>query len=168
MNSEPSDAPEVIDAGWMRLRPFTPEDVDWVHRVSLDPVVRTFIDLPTPYLRSDAEYFVERVARERVERLAEDAATGRRLGRVGLHPRPGGAAEIGYWVDPAARALCRWAFTSQGVGIVHWQAQVGNDASRRVAERTGFRIEATLRQRAVREGRRVDVWVGSLLPGELR
>ncbi|MDT0341589.1 GNAT family N-acetyltransferase [Streptomyces litchfieldiae] len=173
----------TIDAGRLRLRPFTADDIDWVHQVALDPLMRTFIDLPSPYRREHAEHFVERLVREgwatrrRVEYLAEDAATGERLGRAGLSLKTGGAAEVGYWVDPAARgrgvattavtALCGWAFATLGLGIVHWRAEVGNDASRRVAEKAGFRVEATLRQRVVHRGQRVDAWLGSMLPEEL-
>lgn len=47
------------------------------------------------------------------------------------------------------------------------RTEVGNVASRRVAEKAGFRIEATLRKRQIHRGTRVDVWVGSLLKGEL-
>ncbi|TDC63253.1 GNAT family N-acetyltransferase [Streptomyces hainanensis] len=176
--------PPDIDAGWLRLRPFTDADIDWVHRVSLDPALERFIDLPSPYLREHAAYFVERLAVEgwrsgtRAEFLAEDAGTAGRLGRVGLHLRGDRTAEIGFWVAPtsrgrgvaptAARAVCRWAFAELGLDHVEWRAEVGNDASRRVAEKIGFRVEATLRRRLVHRGERVDAWVGSLLPAELR
>ena len=64
------------------------------------------------------------------------------------------------------RALCGWAFAALDLEIIEWRAQVGNSASRRVAERAGFLIEATLRRRQIHRGMRVDVWVGSLLAGE--
>ena len=65
------------------------------------------------------------------------------------------------------RAVCRWAFTSLGVELIEWRCEVGNAASRRVAEKAGFLIEATLRKRLIHRGRRVDAWVGSLLPSEM-
>jgi RimJ/RimL family protein N-acetyltransferase len=43
----------------------------------------------------------------------------------------------------------------------------GNIASRRVADKAGFLIEATLRKRRVRRGVRVDELVGSLLRDEV-
>ncbi|MDT0317279.1 GNAT family N-acetyltransferase [Streptomyces millisiae] len=175
--------PVVLEAGRLRLRPFTEGDVDWVHRVSLDPALQRFIDLPAPYRRADAEHFVRRLAVDgwaagsRAEFLVEDAATADRLGRVGLHLRGDGTAEIGFWVAPAARgrgvaptaaaAACRWGFADLGLALVEWRAEVGNDASRRVAEKVGFRVEATLRKRLRHRGERVDAWVGSLLPDEL-
>ncbi|KAB8158871.1 GNAT family N-acetyltransferase [Streptomyces sp. 3MP-14] len=175
--------PITLDAGRLRLRPFTGADADWVYRVSLDPAMRRFIDLPSPYLREHAEHFVEHLAvagwngGTRAEFLVEDAETARRLARVGLHLRGDRTAEIGYWADPAARArgvtsaavaaACRWAFDDERLELIEWRAEVGNHASRRVAEKVGFRIEGTLRRRLRHRGERVDAWVGSLLPGEI-
>ncbi|MGP4100590.1 GNAT family N-acetyltransferase [Nonomuraea sp. KM90] len=121
---------------------------------------------------------VRLISAGRLEFLAADAATGERLGRVGLGPRGDGTAEIGYWVDPrargrgvatdAVRAACRWAFATQGLELIEWRAEVGNVGSRRVAERAGFLIEGTLRKRLRRHrGVRVDAWVGSLLKEEM-
>ena len=66
----------------------------------------------------------------------------------------------------AVRALCGWAFAELDLEIIEWRTEVGNIASRRVAEKAGFLIEATLRKRQVHRGMRVDVWVGSLLKCE--
>ena len=180
---------ETITAGNIRLRPFAVADIPWVYEVSLDPRVQKFVQLPMPYRRADAEYFVREMAiaawagRQRAEFVVESAeevdadGEARRLGRVGLGLDGGGAAQIGYWMDPAARgrgvataavrALCAWGFASLGLGLIEWRAEVGNAASRRVAEKAGFRVEAVLRRRLVHRGGRVDAWIGSMLPGEL-
>ena len=132
----------------------------------------------------DAAYFVRHMTMaawedgRRAEFLVADAATGARLGRVGLDLRPydPGPAEIGHWTDPrargrgvataAARAVCRWAFTALDLALIEWHCEVGNLPSRRVAEKAGFLIEATLRRRLIHRGQRVDAWVGSpLRPG---
>jgi RimJ/RimL family protein N-acetyltransferase len=67
----------------------------------------------------------------------------------------------------AVRAVCQWAVTTAGVELIEWRCQVGNVASRRVAEKAGFLIEARLRSRRVRTGVRVDEWVGSPLRDEV-
>jgi RimJ/RimL family protein N-acetyltransferase len=59
------------------------------------------------------------------------------------------------------------AFTTLGTELIEWRCEVGNTASRRVAEKAGFLIEATLRQRLTQRGIRVDAWVGSMLSTEL-
>ncbi|SDH14261.1 GNAT family N-acetyltransferase [Nonomuraea jiangxiensis] len=173
-----------IDAGRLILRPFTPEDIPWVYEVSLDPALQHFVDLPSPYRMENAAFFVEELAiaggpdGRRLEFLAEDASTGERLGRVGLGLGTPGTAEIGYWVAPqarkrgvathAVRTVCRWAFRTHGLELIEWRAEVGNLASRRVAENVGFIVEATLRKRLFHRGVRVDAWVGSLLETDAR
>ncbi|MFI9837371.1 GNAT family N-acetyltransferase [Nonomuraea sp. NPDC051941] len=171
-----------IKAGWLALRPFKPADIPWVYEVSLDPALQHFVELPAPYRMEDAAFFVEQLAiagaqsGQRLEFLAEEVSTRERLGRVGLWLGAPGTAEIGYWVDPkargrgvatdAVRAVCRWAFRTHGLELIEWRAEVGNWASRRVAEKAGFTVEATLRKRLLHRGIRVDAWVGSLLKGE--
>jgi RimJ/RimL family protein N-acetyltransferase len=174
---------ETIRAGRIILRPFAEEDIPWVYAVSLDPAVQKYLELPRPYRLEHSEHFVQEMAiaawgrRERAEFVVEQAGDGIPLGRVGLGLDRLGGAQIGYWMDPAARgrgvateavrALCGWAFDALGLGLIEWRAEVGNVASRRVAEKAGFRFEAVLRQRLVHRGQRVDAWIGSLLPAEM-
>jgi RimJ/RimL family protein N-acetyltransferase len=170
---------QTIAAGRLTLRPFTSADIPWVYEVLLDPVLQRFMRIPAPYRLQDAASHVERAYiagwddGRRAEFVAQDAATATRLGRVGLRLGEPGAAEIGYWVDPrarqrgvataAVRAVCQWAVTTAGIELIEWRCEAGNIASRRVAEKAGFLVEATLRKRRVRDGVRVDEWVGSLL-----
>jgi RimJ/RimL family protein N-acetyltransferase len=174
--------PPVIEAGPCTLRPFREADIPWVCEVSQDPAIqRNLAEVFAPYRMEHAAYFVRHLALaawddgRRAEFLVEEAGTGTRLGRVGLDLRPHdpGAAEIGYWMAPAARGqgvatvavrtLCQWAFPELGLALIEWHCEVGNVASRRVAEKAGFLIEGALRARLIHRGRRVDAWVGSLL-----
>lgn len=173
----------IIPAGWLTLRPFTAADAGWVYDVSQDPAIQHYVQVPSPYRMEHAAFFVNQVAvaswdsGQRAEFLAEDTATGARLGRVGLDLHEPGTAAIGYWTDPrarnrgvattAVRTACHWAFTTLGTELIEWRCEVGNTTSRRVAEKTGFLIEATLRKRLVHRGTRVDAWVGSILSTEL-
>lgn len=177
--------PQTIAAGRLTLRPFSAADIPWVHAVSQDPAIqRNLTQAPAPYRIEDAAFFVHQVAiatwgsGQRAEFLVQDTVTSARLGRVGLNLRPSepGSAEIGYWVDPEARnqgvataavqAVCRWAFTALDIDLIEWRCEVGNTASRRVAEKAGFLFEATLRKRLIHRGTRVDAWVGSLLKND--
>jgi RimJ/RimL family protein N-acetyltransferase len=174
---------ETITAGWLRLRPFTTADIPWVYEVLLDPVVQRFMQVPSPYRLEDAASHVEHSyiagwnGGRQAEFVAEDAATATPLGRVGLRRGEPGAAEVGYWVDPrargrgvattAVRTVCQWAVTTAGIELIEWRCEAANIASRRVAEKAGFLIEATLRKRRLRDGMRVDECVGSLLRDEM-
>lgn len=169
-------------AGEITLRPFAVGDIPWVYEVSLDSAVQKYVQIPLPYRMADAEFFVREMAiaawerRERAEFVVVRSADRVRLGRVGLGLDGIGSAQVGYWMDPAARSrgvatravreLCRWGFESLGLGLIEWRAEVGNAASRRVAEKAGFTVEAVLRRRLVHRGVRVDAWIGSMLPEE--
>jgi RimJ/RimL family protein N-acetyltransferase len=67
--------------------------------------------------------------------------------------------EIGYWVrrcfvgqgyiTEAVRGVTRFAFETLGARRVEIRCDARNERSRRVAERSGFELEATLRNHAV-------------------
>ena len=107
----------TIAAGEIGLRPFSVADIPWVYEVSLDPRLQKYVQLPIPYRTADAEYFVREMAiggwerGQRAEFVVEADAGGpvrraagpRGLGRVGFGVDGGGAAQVGYWMDPSAR-----------------------------------------------------------------
>jgi RimJ/RimL family protein N-acetyltransferase len=65
------------------------------------------------------------------------------------------------------RLLVEWGIAELGLERVEWGGIVGNEASRRVAEKVGFRVAGTMRAVSLQPGRRVDLWVGDLLPADL-
>ncbi|GAA0609208.1 GNAT family N-acetyltransferase [Streptomyces crystallinus] len=104
-------------------------------------------------------------------------AEGALVAMVGVMRRGENVAELGFWaakehrgrgyMTEAALAVARWAFESAGVERLEWRAEVGNTASRAVAEKAGFTMEGTLRAGLVHGGTRRDSWVGGLLPSDL-
>lgn len=80
------------------------------------------------------------------------------LGQVGLRniSLAEGSASLSYWVIPAARGraiaatsvitVSAWAFGLIGFNRLNLHHSTANTASCRVAERTGYRLEGTLRQ----------------------
>jgi RimJ/RimL family protein N-acetyltransferase len=71
------------------------------------------------------------------------------------------------YVPEAVAAVCRWGFSELGLRRIEWHAEVGNDASRRVAEKVGFRFEGTLRSRLRHRGEWVDAWLAALVADDL-
>jgi RimJ/RimL family protein N-acetyltransferase len=131
-----------------------------------------------PYNESDAHDFVKRVAegwRGNVARFAIEYE-GRFAGTVDLRFDGIVGAEVGFGLAPwargrgvmtrALRLLLAWGFGLPGIQVVYWRAQVGNGASRRVAQRCGFRMEGTVRGLLEQRGERRDGWIGSLRRGE--
>jgi RimJ/RimL family protein N-acetyltransferase len=145
--------------------------------------------LPDPYTEADAATFVDRCSAtwadgsENVFAITASAG-GRLLGMIGLHDidnltAPGGGmAEVGFWVvarerghgimPDALRLVCGYGFSELRLGRIEWQAEVGNTASLRAAEKVGFQFEGTCRRRLLHVGERVDGWLGGLLPEELQ
>src|ERR1044072_9392268 len=150
----------VLNAPDVRLRPFGRQDGAWVYYVPLDPELRRRLSLPDPYHRWHARYFVDEIAiasartGEGADFVSENPDTEIGLGWLGFHHRHGTEISCGFCLaaDARGRGLmiqalrvgCRWALTpgpaGLGVDAIHWEAQVGNAASRAVAARVGFTI----------------------------
>jgi RimJ/RimL family protein N-acetyltransferase len=180
----PMDPPRpVLEAPGLRLRPPTLADVDAITEAIQDPEIPRWIGvIPEPYTRDDAVRFVTQVsdadwaAGTARQWLITDAADGSALGMVGLHGRAPRVCEVGFWVRRGARgrgvavaateAVCRYAFDELGLARVEWQAIVGNEGSRAVALRAGFRMEGVLRGRLDHRGEMVDAWIGARLAND--
>jgi ribosomal-protein-alanine N-acetyltransferase len=88
-----------------------------------------------------------------------------------------GRAELGIWVVPTARGrgLARealrlggsWLFTACGLARVEVLTEPSNIAMIATARAAGFVAEGTLRAYRHERGRRIDVAMMSLLPGDL-
>lgn len=165
----------------LRLRPLRESDLDDLAVSCADAEVQRWTTLPANYTRAKAdEWFTE--SAERWDRgrsalfvLADEA--GRYSGSVELVLGAPGEAEIGYfcspwargqgWTTAAVRRLCALGFEELALERIDWRAAVGNDASRRVAEKAGFVIEGERRHVAHGPRGRVDSWIGSLLPEDV-
>lgn len=175
--------PITLTTGRLRLRPFTPDDVDAVYAACQDPDIQRWTQVPAPYQRSDAEFFVNRLSpdgwRQDMEYpfAVEPVEGGPLIAAAGLHLRGEGIREVGFWqvrehrghgyMTEAVGALAHWAFTALGVHRLLWRAEVGNTASLAVAERAGFTLEGVERAGLANKGTVRDAWVASLLPSDL-
>lgn len=158
-------------------------DVDRIHELCQDPLIQRWTTVPIPYERHHAEGFVREFvvagwARGTtcicgIRPHAEEPL----VGIVGLNGIEGGSATIGYWLAPSARgrglatasvrAAVDFAFGPLALTRLAWDAAVGNDASRRVAERVGFRVEGQVRGWYFVRGAREDAWLGTLYAQDL-
>jgi RimJ/RimL family protein N-acetyltransferase len=162
------------------LRRWREEDLDAVTQTCQDPDTERFTSVPAPYRRTDAEWFLRDLVqvewgRGRGTWFAIADPQNRYVGSASLRlDSPEGAeAEIAYLVAPwargqgyasaATRTLCAWGFDALGLERIVWKAYLGNDASRRVAEKAGFTIEGVGRGACIQRGQRLDAWLGSLL-----
>ena len=149
------DVPTLRD-GDLVLRPKTRADVDAITAACQDPEIPRWTFVPSPYTRADAEAFLASSAEDaRADRstnlLAVDAGDDALLGSFGLMEldREPGYGEIGYWVAAEARGrgvatravrlLADWARAELGLTRIDVLPHKDNAASRRVAEKAGFR-----------------------------
>ena len=177
-------------SGEIRLRALQERDVDAVALGARDPETIRWTTVPDPYRRSDAEVFVHQYGPGVYARgtgavfgigdPADDGYCG--VMELRLWASDPAVADVGFAVAPWARgrgfataalaAMTGWGFTAVGLTRIEWRANAGNTASRRVAEKAGFRFEGTARAALNHRGKRVDAWVGAVLstdaPGEAR
>lgn len=88
-----------------------------------------------------------------------------------ISPADPATGEVGFAIAPAARgrglataalgAISRWGFAELGLSRIVWRAEVGNYASRRVAEKAGFAFEGVQRAGSGQDGTRRDMWVAA-------
>jgi RimJ/RimL family protein N-acetyltransferase len=173
-------AEPALTDGLVTLRPWRRDDAATVVEcIDGDPDISVWLDqVPQPYSLDDALTYIGGLGEQAF--AVTDAATGRVLGSVGLRwNERRDVGEIGYWVRADERGrgvmtralllISRLAFETEGAARVQLRADVDNSASRRVAEKAGFRLEGVLRSAHWngRLGRRQDHAMYSLLPGEL-
>ncbi len=127
------------------LRQPGPEDIDAIVEGLNDfEVTRFLTKVPYPYGAEDARWWLGTLtpARPGDARFAIDLG-GRLIGIVGLEP------QLGFWLDrrhhgrglmtEAAAALLDWHFAAIPDDPVASAAHVGNEASRNVQSKLGFR-----------------------------
>lgn len=148
-----------------------------------DPEVVRWTEVPHPYTLEHARAYVTTLAPEGWTKgtgpswAVCGSASGEVLANITIRRQPvPGTWDVGFLALPDSRGqgvvsealavVCRWGFAVLGARRIEWRAQVGNVASRRVAEKAGFSFEGTARHGLVHRGARVDCWVGALLPGD--
>ena len=138
--------------------------------------------MPEPPPEGFARSWYERYERRRADGEGEAFAIAGDDGAfLGLALAPtideeAAEAELGYIVAAHSRGrgvasgalelLTRWAFDERGVQRAYLMIDVDNPASKRVAERAGYRLEGVMRSTYVKQGRRADTELWSRLPGD--
>jgi [ribosomal protein S5]-alanine N-acetyltransferase len=141
----------------VRLRAFRTWDVDRIVEACSDPATSYWLgSMPQPYQRDSARAYLEGIAELAARGVGvawciADPEDDRCLGSISLDGLGGYAkrGEIGYWAHPNARGR---GVVAEAVRLVTRHAQdsglatsllircaIGNAASRRVAERAGYR-----------------------------
>jgi RimJ/RimL family protein N-acetyltransferase len=155
-----------------------------VDAIDGDPEITSFLELiPQPYRVEEASAWIDAAAamwRDGTGAPFAVVAAEAVAGGVGITwiDREHAVGDVGYWTrrdarrhgytTRAVRLVARWAF-SIGCERLQIRADTENEASLRVAERSGFRQEGVMRSIRYnpRLGRRMNFALYSLLPDEL-
>ena len=175
----------VWRADAVTLRMFDDADIPDIVASCRDPETLRWTTLRLDYGEADAKQFLAYArdswasGEEAVWAMClpgEDRWSGAMCLRVDRLDRHLG--DVGFVCAPWARrrgltpaalyVVCGWGFAELDLARIEWRAHVGNDASLRVAEKVGFRVEGTQRARLAQRGERRDAWVAGLLPADLR
>ncbi|MFF2851428.1 GNAT family N-acetyltransferase [Streptomyces sp. NPDC058001] len=155
------EQPTLPVASGLRVRPWEPKDAPAVFTAFQDPVMQQWHARVAHSEDEVRDWIEEWRTSWHGERHAfwavADAESDEIAGRIALRgiTLADGAAEIAYWTMPAARgrgvaptavtALCRWALDDIGFHRIELLHATGNNASCRVADKTGFLLEGTKR-----------------------
>ena len=147
----------------LRLRQFTPDDVDRLVELDSDPEVMRYINGGRPTPRAEVRDEILPFLLGCYERFegglgywaAQARVTGDFLGWFQFRPVPGAGVELGYRLRRAAwgagyategsRALLRTGFAELGVDRVFASTMAVNAASRRVMDKCGLQLVRTFR-----------------------
>ncbi|MGW6544580.1 GNAT family N-acetyltransferase [Streptomyces massasporeus] len=151
--------PTLPADGRLVLRPWEAGDAAAVYEVFQDPVMHQWHARAAASVAEVGGWIHAWQQAWQEEREAHwavaDAESGVLLGRVALRELrlADGTAEVAYWTVPAARgrgvavratnALTHWALDETGFHRLELLHAVRNEASCRVASRTGFALEGT-------------------------
>jgi RimJ/RimL family protein N-acetyltransferase len=177
---DPGLADEAI-----RLRPWSEADLEAVKQAAGDPLISRYTRVPRyetvdDVKRSFDSHDAIRKAGDTLHLAIADARADHFLGSVLLNrfDWTDRRAEVGYWLarwargrgvaTRAVRMLSRWAVLQLGLTRVALYTDTENEASQRLAERSGFIREGVLRSFEERDGRRCDLVVFSLVVADLQ
>ncbi|GAA1397612.1 GNAT family N-acetyltransferase [Catellatospora coxensis] len=174
----------VTDKGApLTLRPARLGDTPGILAACLDEETLRWTTVPLGYDHEKAVGFVTGYAPGWWDRRqgavfvladADDAYVGQIDLRVSGDPQ---VADVGFLTAPdarghgymsaALRAVAEWGIRELGLARVEWKAYVGNDGSRRVAEKAGFRYEGVQRSGCSHRGERRDAWTAAMVREDL-
>ncbi|MFB6266159.1 MAG: GNAT family N-acetyltransferase [Halodesulfurarchaeum sp.] len=170
--------PVFIEGDRVDLHTVEAEDVEPLQALVNDPRVRHNLATRLPINREQEEEWFEEHASSDEDVNLVIGVDGELAGTVGLHgvQSVDGSAEIGLFLDPAywgegygteaSRLVTGYGFAELRLHRVVARVFEGNEASRAIWEKLGFRHEARHKEAAYIRGRYLDVHRYAILEGE--
>lgn len=162
----------------MRLVPYAQEHVEPTQAWLDDPHIRANTPIPEPVPADHAANWLTRFGDDPEKEawaVLDDDGMVIAFACAPLVSHERAEAELGYSVAAHARGkgVATWVLKELTAWALGWGAQrielhinADNVASRRVAERSGYVLEGTLRQSYLKPGRRVDTAIYALVAAD--
>ena len=177
----------VLTDGELLLRPLERGDREAMYAAVMESIETVSPWLPwchPGYSIAETESFIELCITAWMQQAHFPLAIfesqgGRYLGGTGVNhiDRQNRLGSVGYWVrrsamgrgiaPKAVRLVARFAFETLQLSRIEIAARPENHASRRVAEKSGAKLETIARNRIVQHGRPYDAALYSLIPADL-
>lgn len=181
----PSSIPDPsLTDGEIALRPLAETDLEALRAGFADPDLAAWVEAPS----SDRDEDARRLIAHFQEGWQKGSTASFALVEPGseellalitlMRPDDPAVAEVAYWVSPKARGqgiatravrlVSDWGLEELGIERLWLETEPENAASRRVAEKAGFRREGVFRShcRSRTTGQRHDCVIFSLLPAD--
>lgn len=156
------------NASAITLRPWHINDLDNLVRYANNPAIAANMTnaFPHPYTLENGTAFIAFANKDNPVHLFAIDLNGQAIGGIGIHPQQDimcKNAELGYWlaqpfwgqgiVPEAVNQICNWAFNAYDITRIFARPFGRNIASQKVLEKTGFILEATLKQTIFKNGK---------------
>lgn len=165
------------------LRSWSYQDLGCIEEASRDPDIPSGTTVPRPFSEEAGRAFIERqwgrsASGEGLSLAVAEAGTGTAVGLIALlHRQQPGVVGVGYWIVASRRQqgfarralglLSHWALSLPAVNRLEALVEPGNEGSIRVLDDAGFRREGLLRAYLDLHTLRVDVYLYSLIEGDV-
>lgn len=154
-----------------KLRPWTLNDVDNLVKYANNWNVAKYLTdaFPHPYNVEDGKIFLEKIFKNDPVNVFAIEIDGQAVGSIGIHPQKDvhrKSAELGYWLaEPfwgkgimtrAIKEMIEVAFQTYDINRIFAKPFGINEGSKRVLEKAGFKLEATLEKAIFKNGEYLD------------
>lgn len=165
------------------IRDLSVSDIESLVKYANNHLVSKFLrdTFPYPYTKQDAERWIECVKKDKINLSFAISDNNELIGGIGAMPNQDVnrfTAEIGYWLgEPfwnkgistnAVKIFCKYLFENYKFNHLTASIYEGNDASMKVVQKAGFKLEGVLRKNVFKENKFLDQYIYGLLKEELK
>jgi [ribosomal protein S5]-alanine N-acetyltransferase len=154
-----------------KLRPWTIDDLpSLVKHANNAKIAKNMTDgFPHPYSEENGKNFIAFATKDDPIHIFAIDINGEAVGGIGIHPQSDihrKNAELGYWlaepfwgkgiIPQAIAQIIDFAFQTYDITRIYARPYGSNQASQRVLEKTGFKLEARLEKTIFKNGEFLD------------